>query len=130
MLVRLLGLAVLLGLIGCSKPADTLPPLHPVKGTVKRGMQPLQDCLVRFRTEPPDARLIITAATDANGRFEASTITIEGNVRKPGAPEGSYRVTIDLPLGADQSGGGTVELVAPQKVVAGENAFEFDVAKK
>lgn len=126
--VLAIAIAWVITTIGCgSPPVGELPPLHPAKGTVVRAGKPLADCILRFLPAKDDPNLTISAATDAEGRFEAATQTALGNVRKPGVPEGTYRVTIDLPMGSDQTGGGAVEL-AGQVVKAGENTFQFDVA--
>jgi len=127
--LRLGVLGLALAAVGCASDAG-LPPLHPAKGTVTHGGKPLADALVRLRPEKDDPTLTIVATTDARGHFELSTQTTRGNVKRPGVPEGTYRVTIDLPIRDDQSGGGSVELAKPYTVRAGENTFTFEAAEK
>lgn len=115
--------------LGCEG-GDKLPPLHPVKGVVTRNDKPLEKALVRFRPVKDDPALILTAVTDGQGQFALFTRTVRGNVKRPGGPEGSYRVTIDLPMGDDQSGGGAVELPQPYTIQVGDNHFTFEVEAK
>ena len=56
--MRFRGIALLLGLTaltGCpdGKPKGDLPPLHPAKGKVVRGGQPIGGGLVRFFADSP-----------------------------------------------------------------------------
>lgn len=127
--LRMAVLALALAPLGCG--SDTgLPPLHAAKGTVTQGGKPVSHALVRLRPEKDDPTLTIVGTTDAQGHFELSTQTTRGNVKRPGVPEGTYRVTIDLPIRDDQSGGGSVELAKPTVVRAGDNAFPFEIAEK
>ncbi len=116
-------------ILGCEA-GDRLPPLHPVKGVVTRNDKPLAKALVRFRPVKEDPLLSLTALTDAQGRFELFTQTVRGNVKKSGGPLGAYRVTIDLPMGDDQSGGGAVELPQPYTIRVGDNQFTLEVKAK
>ena len=126
---RCLVLVAWVAVLGCES-GDRLPPLHPVKGVVTRNDKPLARALVRFRPVKDDAFLSLTAVTDAQGRFELFTQTVRGNVKRPGGPEGAYRVTIDLPMGGDQSGGGAVEFPEPYTILIGDNQFKFEVKAK
>ena len=58
--------------------------------------------------------------TDPMGRFEISTFSAKASIRRPGAPEGTYRATIDLPMRPDQSGGGSIEWKTPVVIRMGE----------
>lgn len=114
-----LALAAAACSVGCgSGGGATLPPLYPAKGAVTHAGRPIPEALVRFRPLQDDGGLIITGMTDSAGKFEMFTIDGGGELRKPGAPAGSYRATIDLPLTAEQSGGGAVDLAGPFAVQA------------
>lgn len=123
--LRVAALCLTLAALGCGSEAG-LPPLHSAKGTVTQAGKPLADALVRFRPEKDDPTLTVVGTTDARGQFELSTQTTRGNVKRPGVPEGTYWVTIDLPVREDQSGGGAVELVKPSVVRPGANTFAFE----
>ncbi len=128
-MARRMAVLLMCAALGCEG-GDKLPPLHPVKGVVTRNDRPLGKALVRFHPVKDDPLLSLTAVTDAQGRFELFTQTTRGNVKKPGGPEGAYRVTIDLPMGDEQSGGGAVELPEPYTIKAGDNQFKFEIKKK
>lgn len=117
-------------LSGCGPAASDLPALQPVTGSVTQEKKPLKDCQVRFTPSTGGERLVITAVSEADGKFTASTFTSATNVRQPGAPEGTYKVTFTLPMNADQSGGGKVDWPDTVVVKKGENRFDFEVPKK
>jgi hypothetical protein len=122
-------LMLLAGLAGCGSGDTGLPPLHPVAGVVTRGKMPVPDALVRLESQPANTILTITAATDTQGRFELSTFSAKANIRQTGAPEGTYRVTVTLPVHPDQSGGGVTTLPQPFRVKPGANALDIEVGK-
>lgn len=80
-MVGLLTLVVVLA--GC----NTGPTLHPVAGTVTYNDKPVEGAsVVLIPTEGP---LVIGTPTDAAGKF---TVMTDG---KPGAPAGTYKVTVN-----------------------------------
>jgi len=132
MTLRLLTpfLFLLLGVIGCGPAASDLPPLHPVTGSVTQDKKPLKDCQLRFNPEKGGERLVITGVCDAEGKFKLSTFHSTSNARQDGAPEGSYKVVLTLPMNADQSGGGKVDWKDPVIVKSGANQADFELPKK
>jgi hypothetical protein len=117
---------------GCNgKPA--FPELHPVKGVVKRGGQPVQGGAVRFNPASGNQDFLINAEVGADGTYTLSTVRTTGSgERKPGAPAGSYRVTY-TPLIADQTSGerhDPIDLPTVVTVKPGDNDIPIDLPKK
>lgn len=73
---------VILFLLGCG---DGGPKLYPATGTITMDSKPVDGAEVVFASE---AGLLATGTTDANGKFSLQS------AGKPGAPEGTYRVTV------------------------------------
>ena len=123
-------LIVLAVAAGCNR--SKVPPLHPVRGTVLRGEQPLYLAKVTLVPAELSDELIINGVTDERGNFQISTTDVKrGKDRLPGAPTGTYKVVVALPMDANQSGGGEFEVPGAFTVQAGENTIPtIDVARK
>ncbi|MBA4065341.1 MAG: hypothetical protein C0501_16845 [Isosphaera sp.] len=116
---------------GCGGGGPDLPELHPVKGTVRRGGQPVTAGSVQFATDPPND-LMVTGAVGPDGTYTLSTarMTDKTPERKPGAPAGVYRVTYTPPLGDQTAGGDQGPIPAGlATVTAGPNDIPVDVRK-
>ena len=123
-------LAVLL-VAGCdSKESQKAKPtLHPVKGKLLRGGEPVNGGYLTLRAEKnPD--LIVSAKVNSDGTFEAFTVdsSERGGNRTSGAPEGTYRGEYGPP-GTDQSIL-PVPLKEPVVIKAGDNDLTIDIGKK
>lgn len=129
--------AVALGsVVGCggSDNQPEFPPLHPAKGVVKRGGQPVKGGVVRFTPEPDKPEFVINSEVGADGTFTLSTVrsTDKRGERKTGAPAGSYKVTYTPALG-DQTATAVlvpVDLPKPIAIQAGENDLSVDLPAK
>jgi len=91
------GLCIALSFLsfGCGEPAETVPELVTVTGTVKYQGKPLPDASVTFipadvEEEPTERNRVVRPAgtTDASGGFELRW------AEHPGAPPGKYTVTV------------------------------------
>jgi hypothetical protein len=79
---------------GCGK--SDMPQTYPVTGTVKfTDGQPLPGGSVHFKL-PSDDTLTVNGEVKEDGTF--TLFTIKGNTKVPGAPEGSYQVTVQAPV--------------------------------
>jgi len=120
----LLLLTLALATLGC-KARSALPPTYPVTGTVKfKGGKPVAGGAIQF-SPVKDAGYAVSGDLDNDGTFRLLTITNTEKVT--GAPEGEYRVTIHLPIGADQKGGGAIPLPNSYRVEAKDNNFTIEV---
>jgi hypothetical protein len=108
---------------------SNMPPLHSVHGVVTRDGVVVKDALVRFTPDVEDQSLTISAMTDAAGKYEMQTLYVKGaiNEKKPGAPEGSYTVTVVMPLDEKQRGGEVIKLPEKIQVKAGANDFQHEL---
>jgi hypothetical protein len=136
MTVRLLAPALAALLVGCggdNQPA--FPDLHPVKGVVKRGGQPVVGGSVRFTPEPDRPEFIVNSEVGPDGTFSLTTVrtTDKAGERKPGAPTGKYRVTYVPPAG-DQTAGGVsfnpIEVPELVVVLAQENSLTVELTRR
>jgi hypothetical protein len=120
---RLAAALLLLGLAGCT--GSKLPDLHTVRGTVLKGKQPLAQALVALIPDDAEsaAAFTVNGLTDEQGNFTVSTLEARTNKKRSGAPEGNYRVVVTLPMGADQSGGGSYNGAGKFTVAAGDNTI-------
>jgi hypothetical protein len=59
-----------------------------------------------------------------------STTSTKGNVKKTGAPEGTYKATVILQMDDSQRGGDTIELPETLKVEARDNTFKLEIGRK
>jgi hypothetical protein len=124
---------LLAGCGGGNQPA--FPDLHPVKGVVKRGGQPVAGGSVRFTPEPDRPEFLVNAEVGPDGTFSLTTVrtTDKSGERKPGAAAGAYRVTYMPPAG-DQTAGGVsftpVEAPGTVTVAAQENDLTVVLTKK
>ena len=87
--------------------------------------KPIADAQIRLTSMPPDTKLTITGFTDAAGKFELSTYSAIASARHPGAPAGTFQVTLDLPVKIDQSGGSTVRWAMPVTIPAPNGTLDF-----
>src|SRR5216684_4316476 len=103
MIRRIIGfLIVAIAVAGCHKGDSDGLAVQPVKGTVVRGDQPVgANWTVTFVPETQQDATI-NGLTDAQGNFTLKTIGASG--QKPGAPEGTYTVTVTTAMDANQSG--------------------------
>jgi len=133
--MRTLGLAAALAvLVGCdgSKPTGDLPPLHPAKGKVVRGSEPVRGGTVRFFADPDNPDVVLNAEVKPDGTFELQTLHAQSQKKATGAPAGTYRVTYYPPL-ADQTAGpnpAPIEVAQKQTIQAGANDLTINVGKK
>jgi hypothetical protein len=118
-----LGLLVLAG-PGCRR-AD-LPRTYPVTGTVAfPDGSPVKGGAVHFRSET-DPSLTVTGAIKEDGTFALETV--KDTAKAPGAPEGSYTVTVLPPAGKDQRlAMPPAVLPQPCRVQPGDNHFDLRV---
>jgi hypothetical protein len=135
MLVSAFALAVAI-LAGCGKDGDqpAFPELHPVKGVVKKGGQPVSGGSVRFTPDADRGEFLINSEVGPDGTFTLSTVrtTDRSGERKPGAAAGKYKVTY-MPAGGDQTAAAQmnpIELPNPVTVNAGNNDLTLDLPKK
>ena len=135
--VSALALAtVTAALVGCgSGPSQPdFPDLHPVKGVVKRGGQPVSKGVVQFAPDPAKSDFLINSEVGTDGTFTLTTVrtTDSKGERKPGAPAGKYKVTFTPPLG-DQTAGGQInpiDVPTPATVAPGDNTLTIELPKK
>ena len=125
------GLALLIGCDG-SKPGGDLPALHPARGKVVRGSEPVGGGTVRFFADPDNPDVVTSAEVKTDGTFELQTMHAQSQKKATGAPAGTYRVTY-YPLLGDQTAGpnpAPVEVAQKQTIQAGQNDLTIDVGKK
>lgn len=135
MRARLIAIGLCL-LAGCQdgKPKGELPPLNPVNGKVVRNGEPVAGGSVRFKIEPEDLDLVVSAEVKPDGAFELHSSHAQSQKNGLGAPAGTYAVTYLPPMGDQtQMKGplpGPVEL--PQKVtIQGPTTdLVIDIGKK
>jgi hypothetical protein len=134
---RFLAPALAALLVGCGgdggQPA--FPDLHPVKGVLKRGGQPVVGGSVRFTPEPDRPGFAVNSEVGPDGTFSLSTVrtTDKAGERRSGAPTGKYRVTYMPPAGDQAAGGVSFDPIeAPSKVTvaAQENDLTIELTKK
>jgi hypothetical protein len=123
-------------LFGCDngRPQPEFDTLHPVKGVVKRGGQPVKGGLLQFTPEPNKPEFLINSVVGDDGTYTLTTVrtTDKSGERRTGAPAGTYKVTYTPPL-ADQTAGGLVipvDLPSTVTVNAGENNLPIELGKK
>ncbi|MHC4880185.1 MAG: carboxypeptidase-like regulatory domain-containing protein, partial [Planctomycetota bacterium] len=80
-------IVALLGVLGCGSGAPTAPPVVKVKGTLVHEGKPLADANVSFH--PAASTVVGSALTDAEGKFELSTVPGENTVTVTLAGAGS-----------------------------------------
>jgi hypothetical protein len=122
------------GLVGCGgggRPEPAFADLHPVKGVVKRGGQPVSGGQVRFNPDPDKGEFIINSEIGSDGSYTLGTTRSTGKnaERKAGAPAGKYTV-VYLPSAGDQTAGGSTDPVTypkPVTVNAGPNDIAIDL---
>ncbi len=137
MRTRVLIIVAAIGLLaGCGgdKKQPDFPDLHPVKGVVKRGGQPVKGGAVQFVPDPAKPEFLTNSEVGADGTFTLSTVrtTDSKGERKPGAPVGTYKVTFTPPLG-DQTAEGhinPIDLPKSVEVKAGDNNLTIELPAK
>lgn len=124
-----------LALPGCGDARQPdFPPLHPVKGVVKRGGKPVSGGSLLFTPDPETPDFRTNAEVGADGTYSLTTFrtTDRKGERKPGAPAGAYKVTY-TPTQREQTAGGTLEIVElpkPVTVREGENDIPIELPRK
>ncbi len=126
----------LLGILGCgdSVKQPDFPDLHPVKGVVKLGGQPVKGGAVQFIPEPDRPEFLINSEVGTDGTFTLSTVRTTDNKgeRRPGAPAGNYRVTY-TPMMTEQAAGAIIEPITTTQVLTvatGPNDLTIDLPAK
>jgi hypothetical protein len=100
---RMLPVAVLLVVSGCTSGGAALPRTFPAGGTVVfKGGKPMTGGAIELTTVD-DPLLRVTATIDEGGKFTLATV--KDNARADGAPAGTYRVMVTPPLVSDPRGG-------------------------
>jgi hypothetical protein len=125
----LAGLLVLVGcfLSGCGS-STTRPTTYPVQGKIayKFGTA-FPGGQIQFRANP-DNGLTSVGQIAEDGSYKLETLA--NNTNFPGAPEGTYNVTIMPLMGPDQSGGRPITLPGTFKVKPqDDNTLNFTVDK-
>ncbi len=118
---------LMLTLVGCGG-GSSLPPTHPVTGTVldARG-KTFSGGMVQF-TSTTDSTLTVTGMIESDGTY--SLKTAQARNLASGAPAGKYKVTIQPPISADQTGSAPSELPGLATIQEGENRFDLRVGKE
>jgi hypothetical protein len=124
---RVVPLALLaLALPACAGPKEPLPKTYAVTGQVRfAGGGPVPGGLVQFRATR-DSPYTILGHVKPDGGFTLETRLSDGR-KAAGAPEGTYRVTVLPPSGADQ---GTAVTEFPETYTVKPedgNVFRFTV---
>jgi hypothetical protein len=129
-MARLHGCVVLfaVAVAGCQgKPKGELPPLHPAKGKIVRGGEPVNGGSVRLQSDPDVPDIVVTANVGADGTFELETIHATSQKKGAGAPTGTFKVMY-YPPQADQVQGKLPAMIeAPQKLTIHEGPNELTV---
>jgi hypothetical protein len=105
-----------------------LPQLHPVKGVVTRGVDPVHGGFLTFQPDKDIPGAAVVADVGADGRFEVMTTntnTRDGR-RAKGAPATSYRVTYAT-SGTEQGATLPVEAPKPVRVEPKENEITIEL---
>jgi hypothetical protein len=119
----LLGGVLALAPGGCT--GGSLPKTYPVTGTVVfKGGGPLAKASILF-TPVGDTSFSVSGDVGDNGSFTLSTV--KGAEKVTGAPEGEYRVSIQLPIRADQRPVPPIVLPRTYRVEPKENVFPIEV---
>lgn len=99
-------IASVAGAHGCSKKSSSanVPQLHSVKGVVNKGGLPVNGGTLFIRPDQDQPNLMISANVGPDGRFEVVSMDTQDRdgKKRPGAPEGTYRITY-APPGQDQT---------------------------
>ncbi|MFN0052843.1 MAG: hypothetical protein ACKV0T_11680 [Planctomycetales bacterium] len=131
----LIGTVLLLVTVGgCGGPAK--PKLHPVKGKVTVGGQPLANCTVSFAPIGGKGLIGYSGKLNANGEYELSDTQDE----RKGAAVGKYKVTLKSPTDTAQKameemgkqGGDSRAVTGPeamQKMMGGGQLFPIEYAQ-
>jgi hypothetical protein len=133
--MRIATFVLLLLALGCDglKQPD-FPALHPVKGVVTRGGQPVSGGTVRFTPVPEMPEFAVNSTVGDNGAFALSTVrtTDRHGERKTGAPAGKYKVSFYPPAGDQTQGANTppIHLREPVTVHPGDNEIPIALPGK
>jgi hypothetical protein len=117
------GLAVCLGCSGGG--SSQLPSTYKVTGTVVfKGGKPVTGGAIQF-SPVSDTSFTVSGDVADDGSFTLSTV--KGAERVSGAPEGEYRVTVLLPLPADQKAIPGITLPKNYRVEPKDNTFTIEI---
>src|SRR5579872_390421 len=115
----------LLAAAGCSGPPSSMPPVFPVKGTVHyKGGVPVVGGAIQFMSIS-DTSYSISGEIGEDGSF--ALYTVKGSERVQGAPEGTYKVTIQPPIGTDHRPVQAIALSDNYHIEPKENSFTIEV---
>jgi hypothetical protein len=123
-----LALVVLLGCSGSDRPVGDLPELHPVKGKVVRGGEPVSGGELRLSADATGADWVINAEVGPDGTFELKTLHALSMKMGPGAPAGTWTATYSPPLTTNQAPV-PVRATKPVTVAAGPNEIVVELPK-
>lgn len=123
---RLVFIAVVC-VTGCGPGSPSFPELHPARGVVTNGKQPLVGATVQFAPVSANPSFSISGTTDAEGKFELSTLSVDRGVKKTGAPAGTYEVIVIPPLAQANVPAG--KLAKRYTVKEGDNNIVIDLSK-
>jgi hypothetical protein len=131
--IPILGLAVALG-CDSGKPKGDLPPLHPTKGRVVRGGQPVSGGSLQLQPDPAVPNVTVTAEVKPDGTFEVQTLHTQSQKKAAGAPVGTYRATYMPALGDQTQGAGAnptpVSPAQTYTIKEGPNELTIELGKK
>ena len=117
-------------IVGCdSKGTSAKTVLHPCKGKLVRGTEPVAGGYLTLRSDT-QSHFIVTAKVEDNGTFEAFTVDTreKDGKRTAGAPEGTYKGEYGPP-GTTQEVK-PVPLKDPVVIKAGANELTIDLGNK
>jgi hypothetical protein len=109
---------------GCGDPQAPALKTYPAGGKVALpGGKPFPGGLVEFRSTTHPTATITGTITEADGRFSLSTLVLRANRNQtlPGAPPGTYRVTIILPPQQKQVGPRSIHLPKTYQIKPQDN---------
>ena len=107
-----------------------MPSLYPVHGIVTKEGKPIKEAFVQFVPESGESEWTINALTDTDGKYQLATLHVRSNEKKPGAPEGTYTVSVMMPLDAQQRGGEQYHLSDKYQVKPGPNDLPLEIYPK